>query len=448
MKTHKLFWYKSQSGRSFPGAIPVAAFAIFCIYVSYMLVGRSAPSKESTAPSSVVAISDIASTSADIRTVKEEDLPVQSESISTRREREAISSNLGLRPMDVEAEVVSRNSIHTVMQQLMAESEPQDRRVINDSPLIPTYVEERELLPTKGTVVESENATDVEIVGFTRKEEDPESKQKAKKTGFETDLFLPRGYRIPVILLGYYETGDIDDIVEFAVLRDVKFQNKVLLRKGLRILGTGSQTSVRETITFNADMILYPDGRELPISGLLKSPDGRSGFQGDYVMPPVGVNAASYAGPIIEALATIGTATEERDEVITSDNTTVTQTNTVAKAYDAQNAIIEAASQIAQDRVDDYLKDYVQRNTPYVRIDAGVTGYFVLDTAIDLTSASVGGSYRQEQKAAEKEEAIAREAVENYYSYGTVANAPDVSPTPTSRGSRETNQPLNIPGIR
>lgn len=456
MKVSNLFWHKTPSGRSIPGVIPALVIAAGTIYITFMLVSTNAPASKANEPVSRVEVEDIVDTTTSMETARESQPTPQEESISTRRRGETLSGNLGLVNERSEERIVARNSINTVMTQIMGVSdETPNRRVIDDTPVIPAYVEERALLPTSGTVIdENQEIMDVVMVGFSREESDPEPVQTRRISGFENQNFLPRGYRIPVVLLGRFETGGMDNLVEFAVVENVVFQNKVILDKGVRILATGSQGAVRSRVTFSPETILYPDGRELSISGLVKSLDGHTGLNGEYVQPPIGVDIAGYSGPLLEALAVMATETESRTEVISSDSATVTQSRDVAEEFSARNALIGAAQEIGQRRIEDRLVDYIERNAPYVKVDPGTRGYVILSSAVDFETAMIGGTVREQETDPAVTERMVREAVNEFYTYGTLGGFPE---SPQMQQPREREQPrgresrrneIVVPGLR
>lgn len=220
------------------------------------------------------------------------------------------------------------------------------------------------------------------------KPQNQETVRIAQPTGFETGQFLPRGYMFPVYILSTVQTVGQEDMVVMAVAENVVFQHKVQLPFGTRLLGQGAATSFEDRIAINVDTILYPDGRELPISAFLKDPfDLSSGVRGYYIPQPLRVQLTPYVN---EFLATWLEATVDRySNNQDSDNGDSDEDSRVSALEGGSDLIRDQARKI-QDRLNNRFPEKVV-------IPIGTKAYVQLRSALDLTQAAVAGSFNNTQ---------------------------------------------------
>lgn len=206
----------------------------------------------------------------------------------------------------------------------------------------------------------------------------------AAPTGFDTDRFLPRGFFFPVYLLTTIQTVNQEDIVVLGVAENVIFQHKVQLPFGTRLLGSASGSSFEDRVSVNVDTILYPDGRELPISAFLKdASDLSSGVKGYYIPQPLRVQLTPY---INEFIASWTQAATQRYSGSRDNNDGLVS---LAGAEQSANLIREQANRIQQ-RLD-------RRYPEKVVVPIGTKAFVQLRSPLDLTRARVGGSLSNTQ---------------------------------------------------
>lgn len=204
------------------------------------------------------------------------------------------------------------------------------------------------------------------------------------KTGFETADFLPRGHFFPVYILSTIQTVNQEDIVILGVAENVIFQHKVQLPFGTRLLGTAAGSNFEDRVAVNVDTILYPDGRELPISAFLKdASDLSSGVKGYYIPQPMRVQLTPYINEFIAAWTQA--ATQRYSGTREGDNGIVA----LAGAEQSANLIREQAQKIQQ-RLD-------RRYPEKVVVPIGTKAFVQLRAPLDLTRARVAGSLGNNQ---------------------------------------------------
>jgi|GEM_PF-2243190 hypothetical protein len=215
----------------------------------------------------------------------------------------------------------------------------------------------------------------------------PTQDKVAIPTGFDTNDFLPRGTIFPVYILSTVQTVNQEDMVVMAVAENVIFQHKIQLPFGTRLLGTAGGSNFEDRVMIDVDTILYPDGRELPISGFLKdASDLSSGVRGYYIPQPFAIQMTPFVAEFID-LWTQATAQRFSSEHISSNGGT-TYTSALSNASDLIN---QQANKI-QTRLD---RRYIEK----VVVPIGTKAYVSLRSPLDLTKAHIAGSLDSKQVA-------------------------------------------------
>lgn len=198
---------------------------------------------------------------------------------------------------------------------------------------------------------------------------------RVRPSGFASKDFLPMGTLIPVYLLTTVETTNLEDMVMFGVAENVVFNHDVRLPFGTRLIAQASQTSERDRIAFNVHTVLYPDGTELPMSGLVKDLDKRAGLRGYYYQTPLSVQLQQLALGILE------------DTQISSPSIPVIG----GGATNGSSAASNGLGTIKQKILEDMYNDLRERYKPYVRIPLGTPAFVQLRNALDLKARAVNG---------------------------------------------------------
>lgn len=212
-----------------------------------------------------------------------------------------------------------------------------------------------------------------------------------KKSGFTTGDFLPRGTEVLLYVLDTVQTDDQETLVTFGVAESVKFQGRYLLPFGTRMLGNAAPAKKGTRIAFNIQTILFPDGKELPISGLVKGMDGHSGIPAYYIANgELPQDLAIAAGAFTKAyLDTLAQYQQQRFQLSLGSNAALSSLNPTT---DGTQAAIQAGSNTVQDLITRHINEMAARNAPYLTVIAGTQCKVVLRAATDLTRASENAS--------------------------------------------------------
>ncbi len=235
---------------------------------------------------------------------------------------------------------------------------------------------------------QSESVNVQSLVVYDAKRDTRTSAQQAKAavqvvpTGFETYNFLPRGWLFPVYILSTVQTVNQEDIVIMGVAENIIFQHKVQIPFGTRLLGSAAGLSFEDRIAINVDTILYPDGRELPLSAFLKDAnDLSSGVRGYYIPQPIRVQLAPYVSQFID---TWSKALAERYIGDSGDS------ESTREALDQTSDLISDQAKKIQERLD-------RRYPEKVVVPIGTKAYVQLRAPLDLTQAQIAGSLGNRQ---------------------------------------------------
>ena len=204
-------------------------------------------------------------------------------------------------------------------------------------------------------------------------------------TGFDTKDFLPRGFLFPVYILTTIQTVNQEDLVIMGVAENVIFQHKVQIPFGTRLLGSAAASSFEDRVSVNIDTILYPDGRELPVSAFLKdAADLSSGVRGYYIPQPLQVQLVPYVNEFIAAW-TQATADRFANNNNSNDNSSSNNGEGTRAAADSTANLIRAQAQKIQERLD-------RRFPEKVVVPIGTKAYAQIRSPLDLSQARIAGS--------------------------------------------------------
>ena len=199
----------------------------------------------------------------------------------------------------------------------------------------------------------------------------------AKASTKPTGQILPRGTKIHVYFIETVNTLDIESMVTLAVAEPVVFNHKVVIPFGTRLLGRASNKSTRDRIAIDVDTLLFPDGREVGISGLMKDMDGQSGVTGYYIPRPAMAQLAPYIGGFLQAYA--GNLLAGKTTV------NVLGTGVTTEASATKNEFMNQAAKMIGEQVKLQQQELTDRSPPYVVVVAGSEAVVQLRTAFNLT---------------------------------------------------------------
>jgi len=219
------------------------------------------------------------------------------------------------------------------------------------------------------------------------------STPRPRPSGFETKNFLPRGAVIPVYVLSMIKTGNMEDMVEMGVAKNVVFNGKVQLPFGTRILGSAAMSGDGDRVAVNVDTILFPNGDELPISATVKDMDRGPGIRGYYIPQPLWLQLLPYVNNFLAAyLNTLQKTITTDVTYVTPNGMTITQQQQVADMSDAQTQLLSSASQSLQQATVVTMQELNKLYKPYLVVPPGTPAFVQLRQATDLTRRRVNGS--------------------------------------------------------
>jgi len=212
-------------------------------------------------------------------------------------------------------------------------------------------------------------------------------------SGFQTNNFLPRGALIPVYFLSTVKTGSLEDLVVLGVAENVVFNHQVQLPFGTRLLGSAAADGDGDRIAVNIDTALFPNGEELPISGIAKDIDRGPGVRAYYIPQPMWVTLLPYVNNFIAAyLNTLQKTVTATTTAVTASGTTVSQSQQVADMTNPQTALVSSASQALQNATQVTMAQINKLYKPYLVVPPGTPAFVQLRQATDITRKSVNGS--------------------------------------------------------
>ena len=219
------------------------------------------------------------------------------------------------------------------------------------------------------------------------------------RTGFATHHFLPRGYKIPIILLNKINTSVGALPVELAIAKDVEFNGKLQLPFGWKVMAT-AQGGANHKVNVRVNMILDPLGREYPISGMILNTDDEAGFDGYPLESPLLAQLMPIAETGIAAFLTAEKDVLTQQTLVGSAGTTLVA-NSQQYSLDAKNTLLTGASSvltgIMERKADELAKLYPEGDL----VPRGTLGYILVTSPLDLNLGVIGGS----QQFLSKEEA-------------------------------------------
>lgn len=211
-------------------------------------------------------------------------------------------------------------------------------------------------------------------------------------SGFETNNFLPRGALIPVYFLTTVKTGTLEDMVMLGVAENVIFNHRVQLPFGTRLLGSASAAGDGDRIAINVDTILFPNGDELPISGLAKDTDRGPGVRGYYIPQPLWVQILPYVNNFLAAYLDTLQETFTATTTFNQNGTLITSQQQQIDQFSPQTQLAASASEALRDATQVTMASLNALYKPYIVIPPGTAAFVQLRQATDITRRQVNGS--------------------------------------------------------
>jgi hypothetical protein len=218
----------------------------------------------------------------------------------------------------------------------------------------------------------------------------PEPAAKGKTNGFEIKKFLPRGHKIPIILLSRINTSVGAMPVEMAVAKDVLFNGKLQLPFGWHLIGTASQ-GPNHKVNVRVNTIIDPQGKESPIHALALSLEQEPGFDGYALESPLMLELLPLAS------TTVQTFMDALKDVTTQQSIVPTGTSPIVgnqQTYvlNAKSKLLDGTAQVLSGIMAEKAKELSQLYPSGSLVPRGTLGWALLTAPLDLTLGKEGGS--------------------------------------------------------
>jgi hypothetical protein len=219
------------------------------------------------------------------------------------------------------------------------------------------------------------------------------AEEVTNKSGFVTRHFLPRGYKIPIILLNQINTTIGTMPVEMAIAKNVEFNGKLQIPFGWKLFGTASAGS-NHKVHCTANMILDPIGREYPITGIvldLKQEPGFDGYPTESpllleVLPLFQTTVSTFMGA---AKDVVNQPTLIPGGILGGSNLVA---NTQTYELNAKNQMLDGAATVLTGMLDKKVTELTKRYPEGDIVPRGTLGFILVTQPLDMNLGTVAGS--------------------------------------------------------
>jgi hypothetical protein len=212
-----------------------------------------------------------------------------------------------------------------------------------------------------------------------------------KPTGFVTKHYLPRGTRVPIVLMNKINTSIGALPVELAIAQDVIWNGRVQLPMGWKIFGTAAGGG-NYKVNVVANMILDPTGKEYPITGMVLDLGAEAGFDG-YANPnPLYNQILPTLTSSIQTFMNAAKSTVTQPTLVSGGGTSNLVANTTSYSLDAQNALLDGSAQVLTGLMNQKVSELAKMYPDGTTVPMGTAGFVLLTKPLDLTLGEVGGS--------------------------------------------------------
>ena len=218
----------------------------------------------------------------------------------------------------------------------------------------------------------------------------PEPAAKGKTNGFEIKKFLPRGHKIPLILLSRINTSVGAMPVELAVAKDVMFNGRLQLPFGWHLTGTASQ-GPNHKVNVRVNTIIDPQGKEYPIHAMVLSLEQEPGFDGYPLESPLMLELLPLASTTVQTfMDALKDVTTQQSIVPTGSSPIVGEQQTYV--LNAKSKLLDGTAQVLSGIMAEKAKELNQLYPSGSLVPRGTLGWALLTAPLDLTLGKEGGS--------------------------------------------------------
>lgn len=218
----------------------------------------------------------------------------------------------------------------------------------------------------------------------------PEPAAESRKSGFEIKKFLPRGHKIPIILLSKINTSAGVLPVELAVAQDVLFNGKLQLPFGWHLMGNASQ-GPNHKVNVRVNTIIDPQGREYPIQAMVLSLEQEPGFDGYALESPLLLELLPLASTTVQTfMDALKDVTTQQSIVPTGASPIIGDQQTYV--LNAKSKLLDGTAQVLSGLMAEKARELNQLYPAGSLVPRGTLGWALLTAPLDLTLGKEGGS--------------------------------------------------------
>lgn len=262
------------------------------------------------------------------------------------------------------------------------------------------------------------------------------------QSGFALKHFLPRGYKVPVILLSQINTSVGSMPVELAVAKSAEWNGNIQLPFGWRLFGTAN-AGANHKVNVTINMILDPEGREYPVNGMVLNDNKEPGFDGYPLPSPFLHQVLPTFQQSISAFINAAKDTITMPTVVGGyTSNLVAQTETYK--LNARNALLDGAAHVMERALERKIAEMSKMYPEGTVVPQGMTGYMLLLSPLDMKTGEIGGSMQFLSKS-EREPEPYNISISQQQTYTPLQPAPIMGIPPESTAYRP-NNPV-VPGV-
>lgn len=218
----------------------------------------------------------------------------------------------------------------------------------------------------------------------------PEPATKSKTNGFEIKKFLPRGHKIPIILLSRINTSVGAMPVDLAVAQDVLFNGKLQLPFGWHLIGTASQ-GPNHKVNVRVNTIIDPQGKEYPIHAMALSLEQEPGFDGYPLESPLMLELLPLASTTVQTFMDALKDVTTQQSIVPTGTTPIVG-NQQTYVLNAKSKLLDGTAQVLSGIMAEKAKELNQLYPSGSLVPRGTLGWALLTAPLDLTLGKEGGS--------------------------------------------------------
>ena len=218
----------------------------------------------------------------------------------------------------------------------------------------------------------------------------PEPTAKGNTNGFEIKKFLPRGHKVPIILLSRINTSVGAMPVEMAVAQDVLFNGRLQLPFGWHLIGTASQ-GPNHKVNVRVNTIIDPQGKEYPIHAMALSLEQEPGFDGYPLESPLMLELLPLASTTVQTFMDALKDVTTQQSIVPSGTSPIVG-NQQTYVLNAKSKLLDGTAQVLSGIMAEKAKELNQLYPSGSLVPRGTLGWALLTAPLDLTLGKEGGS--------------------------------------------------------